>query len=66
MKLKFVILMVLMSAAGASFGGGAPWYKWINRADRTILCSQISPGETWMVYQGPFMESRCKKPGMPQ
>lgn len=66
MKAKLFILAVLALGSAAAFASGAPWYKWINRADRTTLCSQLSPGPTWVRYQGPFMESRCKKPGNPQ
>jgi hypothetical protein len=66
MKAKLVVLIVLALGAVAAAASGAPWYKWMNRADRTILCSQISPGETWVIYQGPYMESKCRKPGNPQ
>jgi len=65
-KSKFAVLVLLALACFEAFASGAPWYKWINRADRTILCAQISPGDTWVKYQGPFMESQCRKPGNPQ
>jgi hypothetical protein len=66
MKSKFAALLILTLACGVASASGAPWYKWINRFDRTILCAQLSPGETWVQYQGPFIESQCRKPGMPQ
>ncbi|BCK88757.1 hypothetical protein GALL_00900 [mine drainage metagenome] len=66
MKKKIALIVVLGMAAVSAFAGGAPWYKWINRYDRTIICAQISPGEAWIQYQGPFMEARCSKPGVPQ
>jgi hypothetical protein len=65
-KTKFAVLFLLAFVCVEAFASGAPWYKWMNRSDRTIICAQISPGENWVKYQGPFMESQCKKPGNPQ
>jgi hypothetical protein len=66
MKARLWVWIILALGAAAAFASGAPWYKWMNRADRTILCSQTSPGATWVIYQGPYMESKCRKPGNPQ
>ena len=55
-----------MLACGSAFSSGAPWYRWINTVDRTILCAQVSPGNVWEIYQGPYRDSQCKKPGNPQ
>ena len=66
MKLKTAVLMTLTLACTVAFASGAPWYKWRNKADGSILCAQFSPGETWYVIRGPFMESQCRKPGKPQ
>jgi hypothetical protein len=61
-----IVLLLLTLASAAVYAAGAPWYKWMNKEDRTIICSQLSPGETWVRYQGPFSESTCRKPGNPQ
>lgn len=66
MKTKLAALALLALATAAVFASGMPWYKWMNTMDRTLLCSQTSPGKTWIQYQGPFMESKCRKPGNPQ
>ena len=66
MKSRFAALVLLALAYAPAFASGAPWYKWINRTDRTILCAQTPPGDAWVVYQGPYMESQCRKPGTPQ
>ena len=63
-KMKTAWLLALF--CGAATASEAPWYKWINSVDRTILCSQVSPGDAWAPYDGPYQESRCKKPGSPQ
>ncbi|ADL54091.1 hypothetical protein [Gallionella capsiferriformans] len=62
--MKFAVLLMLV--CGLAFASGAPWYKWQNIYDQTIMCSQNSPGDTWQIYQGPFMESNCRQPGNPQ
>ncbi len=44
----------------------APWYRWQNtvNADMTI-CSQISPGDGWIMVKGPYEDAQCRKPGKP-
>ena len=66
MKSRLTVLIMLTLVSVAAFASGAPWYKWQNTTDRTLMCSQNSPGEVWIVYQGPFMESNCRKPGYPE
>ncbi len=66
MRSKIATFTLLALIGSTALAGGAPWYKWQNRADGTILCAQTTPGETWFVIQGPFMESQCRKPGNPQ
>ncbi|MFI4939580.1 MAG: hypothetical protein ACHP7O_04440 [Burkholderiales bacterium] len=66
MKARLILLALPALIGIAAFASGAPWYKWKNNVNRTILCAQTSPGDAWGVYQGPFMDSRCKKPGNPQ
>jgi len=66
MKSRISVLIAMLVICVAAFGAGAPWYKWKNKVDRTVVCAQISPGEAWFQYQGPFMESQCRKPGNPQ
>lgn len=65
MKLK-IALLLLLPVSTAALAAGAPWYKWMSTVDRTIICNQLSPGESWVRYQGPFSESTCRKPGVPQ
>lgn len=66
MKSRFAALVILALICAAALASGAPWYKWISKMDRTILCAQTSPGDFWVMYQGPYMESQCRKPGNPQ
>ena len=66
MKSKLPLIIALALARAAAYASGAPWYKWQNTYDNTLICSQNSPGETWVIFQGPFMESGCRKQGFPQ
>jgi hypothetical protein len=66
MTSRCAILLVLMAICESVFSSGAPWYRWQNRVDKTILCAKTSPGDVWVVMDGPYMESRCKKQGNPQ
>lgn len=66
METRIAVAVSLVLVCVAAYASGAPWYKWKNRYDNTILCAQTTPGETWYVVQGPFMESQCRKPGSPQ
>lgn len=44
----------------------APWYRWQStlNADMTI-CSQISPGDGWVMVKGPYADAQCSKRGKP-
>lgn len=66
MKPGYTLVLALAIFCTAAFASEAPWYKWMNLADRTIMCAQTSPGDTWVRYQGPYAESRCSRPGNPR
>jgi len=66
MKSKIAGMSLLVFFCAAAWAGAAPWFRWQNKYDNTILCAQISPGETWVIVQGPFMDSQCRKKGNPQ
>ena len=64
--LKLAALVAALAAAWVAQASAAPWYRWKNRANHTILCSQNSPGDIWDKFQGPYSDSRCRKEGVPQ
>lgn len=66
LKMKSLIALVLALSCSSAFSSGAPWFKWKNVVNHTILCAQNSPGDAWQKFQGPYMEGRCRKEGMPQ
>jgi hypothetical protein len=63
---RLAALVMLALICVTAFASEAPWYKWKSKVDRTIICAQTSPGEFWVMYQGPYRDSSCKKPGNPQ
>ncbi len=66
MKSKMVVLVAMLLIGVVAYASGAPWYRWLNLTDNMIVCAQNSPGEGWVQYKGPFSESRCVKPGVPE
>ncbi len=66
MKLTVCVTAMLALACAAAFAAGAPWYKWISQESGAIVCTQSPPGEGWVVFQGPFSESRCRQLGNPK
>jgi hypothetical protein len=62
---KYAAWSILALFCMAAIASEAPWYKWQNQEDNTVLCAQTPPGEAWNLYDGPYMESRCKKRGNP-
>lgn len=44
----------------------ASWYLWRSDSASNFICAQISPGEGWVAFKGPFKDSHCKKPGDPR
>ena len=48
-----------MMLCGAAFASGAPWYRWKNAVNKTVMCAQkSSPGNVWEIIEGPFMDLR--------
>ena len=66
MKIKAVAMLMLLALGADALSGTAPWYRWRNQLDRTIMCAQTSPGNAWEPMDGPYMDSRCRKAGNPQ
>lgn len=70
--IKTTAVIALLLGCVYAFAGPAPWYKWESLYDGTVICAQTWPGEGWEQgagkfggSSGPFKDSRCTKPGMP-
>lgn len=63
---KVLFSTALMLCCAVASAGSAPWYKWRSTLSETDVCAQVSPGEGWVKILGPFKDSACRKPGVPQ
>ena len=67
MKIAPTALFVCTVCYGALvWADPAAWYLWRSPENPSAICSQISPGDGWVVIKGPFQDGVCKKPGVPQ
>lgn len=51
---------------GQSHAAPAPFYLWQSQVTGKLICKQVSPGEGWRLFSGPFLDGGCKKPQPPQ
>ena len=67
MKFAPTALFVCTACYGALvWADPAAWYLWRSPENPSAICSQLSPGDGWVVIKGPFQDGVCKKPGVPQ
>jgi hypothetical protein len=43
----------------------AAYFLWRSPHNEAAICSQISPGDEWVVIKGPFQDASCRKLGEP-
>ena len=66
MKIARTALFVCTAWYGALvWADPAAWYLWRSPEDPSAICSQISPGDGWVVIKGPYQDSLCRKAGVP-
>ena len=67
MKIAPTALFVCTVCYGALvWADPAAWYLWRSPENPSAICSQLTPGDGWVVIKGPFQDGVCKKPGVPQ
>ncbi len=64
--MKIAVFFAALCSSFALWAGPAPWYKWHSNSADYDICSQTSPGDGWEIVKGPFQDSHCRKPGMPE
>lgn len=57
---------LLLSCVLQSQAAPAPFYLWQSQVTGKLICKQVSPGEGWRLFSGPFLDGGCKKPQPPQ
>lgn len=38
----------------------APWYLWQSTSTQQKICKQVSPGDGWILFAGPFRNGACR------
>ena len=66
LKTRLALFLALACIGTMAWSTGAPWYRWKNVVNRTMMCAKVTPGDAWEKFDGPYMDSRCKKQGNPQ
>jgi len=63
--MKRIIIIAVALYSASLFAGPAAWYRWQGPEGGIAICSQISPGDGWVVVKGPFQDGLCKALGKP-
>ena len=64
--MKIVAGILLIAASGSlAWAGPAAWYLWRSPYADGAICSQIAPGDGWVVIKGPYQDGVCRKTGVP-
>ncbi|MBS1227441.1 MAG: hypothetical protein H6R17_718 [Proteobacteria bacterium] len=67
MKIARTVLLICTAwCCSLVWADPAAWYLWRSPHAEGAICSQISPGEGWVVIKGPYQDGVCKKTGIPQ
>ena len=66
MKIARTALLVCTAWCAQAWADPAAWYLWRSPESPSAICSQLAPGEGWVVIKGPYQDGVCKKPGVPQ
>lgn len=43
----------------------APFYLWQSQVTDKLICKQVSPGEGWRLFSGPYVDGGCRQPVPP-
>ena len=63
--MKSIVLMAILLYCSSLWADAAPWYRWRSEESNVDICSQISPGDGWVIAKGPYQDAVCKKLGVP-
>ena len=66
MKIARTALFACTAWCALAWADPAAWYLWRSPESPSAICSQLAPGEGWVVIKGPYQDGVCKKPGVLQ
>lgn len=55
------VLLGGLLLAAQSWAGMAAWYWWESQATGRLVCAQVSPGEGWRLFSGPYNNGGCRE-----
>ncbi|ACT48292.1 hypothetical protein [Methylotenera mobilis] len=65
MKKSIILLAAGVLVSLTALAAPAAWYKWKSRLNSEVWCTQISPGDGWVLTSGPYKDAHCKIEGRP-
>lgn len=63
--MKAIIFVAALLYGSTLWADAAPWYRWRSEESNVDICSQIPPGDGWVIAKGPYQDAVCKKLGVP-
>ncbi|WP_189395664.1 hypothetical protein [Pseudomonas laurentiana] len=58
--LRVGVLLGVLLLAAQSWAAMASWYRWESQATGRLVCAQVSPGEGWRLFSGPYNNGACR------
>jgi hypothetical protein len=58
--MRTLLLTALLALSAACLAAPAPFFLWQSKADGHLTCAQVSPGEGWVRFAGPFRDAGCR------
>ena len=58
--MRILLLTALLALSAPGFAAPAPFFLWQSTADDHLTCAQVSPGEGWIRFAGPFRDAGCR------
>lgn len=52
--------LLIAAQTGLAVAAPAPWYLWQSTSTQQKICKQVSPGEGWILFAGPFRNGACR------
>lgn len=56
-----VVTLLMLLVIQPALAAPAPFYLWQSRVSGKFICKQVSPGEGWVRFSGPFEDGGCRK-----
>lgn len=59
--MRTLLLATLLTLACGAFAEPAAFYLWQSKVDGHLTCAQVSPGQGWIRFSGPFRDAGCRQ-----